>query len=184
MASSEDLHLALTTTFTPGLSCSLDTFDQLLYSSSLIYLNYPLPRLGLTRSACYPSQFIDSFLAQQSTSDPLPPIAPLVCPDGYTSANIDYGAQEAIPDGYIACCPSGYELAGPASSWPPDRPAYGATCRSQAQSLLITPYSTEAALPAATWIGTMGDHVYAMPLEGYVSAVTTVRSMLSLNSIS
>lgn len=182
MATSKDLQLALTTTLTAGPSCTPDTFDQLLYSSSLIYLNYPVPRSGLTRSACYPSEFIDSFLAQQSTSDPLPPIGPLVCPEGYTIANIDYGAQEDIPDGYIACCPSGYELAGPTPPWPSDRPAYGATCRSRAQSLLITPYSTEAALPAATWIGTLGDHVYALPLEGYTTAVTAVRSTLSVDS--
>ena len=81
---------------------------------------------------------------------------------------------QTCPIGYLACCPSGYELAGPSPPWPETRPAYNATCRSLATSLTITPYSTDSALPVAIWTGTAGDHAYAVPLEGYVTAMVNV----------
>ena len=161
---------ALSTTFTQEPSCSPGVFDQLIYRRSLIYLNYPNPLPVSTQTGCYPSQFLSSSLAQQTATTPLAPLAPLVCPAGYTTANIDYAPE--VPPGYIACCPSEYELAGPSPPWPPDRPAYIATCRSSATSVLITPYATNFALPVATWLGTAGDHVYALPLEGYVTTTT------------
>jgi hypothetical protein len=163
---------ALTTTFTPSPSCSPGSFDQLLYHQSNIFLNYPDPVPGVTLTACYPPQFLDSYLAQKTIATLLPPFAPLVCPAGYTEASIDYAPS--VPPGYLACCPSGYSLAGPSPPWPATRPAFNATCASLIRTLLVTPYTTDSALPASTWTGTAGDHAYALPLEGYVAPLTSV----------
>ncbi|KAJ9609939.1 hypothetical protein H2200_006268 [Cladophialophora chaetospira] len=160
---------ALTTTFAPAASCSPGSFDQLLYRQEFIYLNYPNPVPGVITTGCYPSEFLQSYTFQDALSTLLPPLAPLICPNGWTSAVIDY-AQD-VPTGYIACCPSGYELAGPSPPWPATRPAFNATCRSLATSLTVTPYSTDTALPTAIWTGTLGDHAYAVPLEGYVTPI-------------
>ena len=162
---------ALTTTFTPAASCAPGSFDQLLYRGQYIYLNYPNPVLDITTTGCYPSEFLQSYAVQNTISTLLPPFAPLICPDGWTSAIIDYAPE--IPTGYVACCPSGYELAGPSPPWPEARPAFNATCRSLATSLTITPYSNDSALPVAIWTGTAGDHAYALPLEGYATATAT-----------
>ena len=162
----------LTTIFTPSPSCSAGSFDQLLYHQSDIFLNYPNPIPGITLSACYPSQFLSSYLAQLTVSTLLPAFDPLVCPSGYTNAPITYAPS--VPPGYLACCPSSYSLFGPSPPWPGQRPAFNATCASPVRTLVVTPYTTDRAFPVATWIGTAGDHVYALPLEGYAMPLHSV----------
>src|ERR1700761_455137 len=127
---------ALTTSFTPAPSCSPGSFDQLVYRQSFIYLNYPDPVPDVTTTRCYPSEFLQSYAAQSTATTLLPPLAPLVCPQGWTTAIPTYLTAD-IPPGYFACCPSGYELAGPSPPWPATRPAFNATCRSPAQTLTV-----------------------------------------------
>jgi hypothetical protein len=68
--------------------------------SYFIWMNYPLPVPHLTVSDCYPSQYMDSFLASVAGTT-LPAFSPLVCPVGYTTVSTSWPAAT----NYIACCP-------------------------------------------------------------------------------
>ena len=73
------------------------------YYQYQIWLNYPVPVPGTTRTDCYPSQYMSSYFSAQYITTPLPAPTPLFCPVGYgTILSTTVGNSSE----YIACCPS------------------------------------------------------------------------------
>ena len=134
-----------------------------------------LPRfssLGTTITDCYPSQFISSLLSQQTVNTPLPAIAPLVCPVGYSQVTTNSA-------GYLACCPSRFSLAPPTTSSVFTQPAYGGTCYTPISTVLVTNYDNTSATATSTWAApSEGAQAHALPIEGF-AAVVTVRLSIS-----
>lgn len=163
--SSSQVQFALTTTFTPpSPSCTQSHWTLLGPAKSYyIYLNYPTPVNGTTSADCYPSQFLSSYLEQQSAITPLPAIQPLICPVGYASISLG-----GAPDGYLACCPDSMELAlsSPTQS---DRPAFGGTCYTPISSVTVTAYGDSSVTATSAWVtpASVGAQAYAIPIEGY-----------------
>lgn len=164
-ASAAQSTYALTTTFTPAAPTCTQSYWTLLgpAKSYFIYLNYPEPIPQSTFGQCYPSQFLSSYLAQQSVTTPLPAIQPLICPVGYASMSI-----ANAPDGYLACCPSsmGLALSTPTQS---GRPAFGGTCYTAITSITVTAYGDQSVTATSLWTtpAAIGAQAYALPIEGY-----------------
>jgi hypothetical protein len=92
---------AMTTAFTPtATTCLGNQLTMLENQGYEIWLNYPLPVPHSTFPACYPSQFMSSFLAEVAGTTQ-PAFSPLVCPVGYTTVSTSWPAAS----NYIACCP-------------------------------------------------------------------------------
>jgi len=160
---------ALSTTFTPPATCTQDHLTELPTPYYYVYLNYPDPIPATTFTDCYPSQFISSYFSQQSVTTPLAAFEPFICPVGYVEVSVHPSAA-----GYLACCPSGFALAPP-SSVIASRPAYGGTCYSDISTVLVTAYGTDSITATSTYVGAPGAQAYALVLEGYTAATTTVR---------
>jgi hypothetical protein len=93
--------IALSTTFTPPASCTLNRLTIQPPPVYLIWANEPVPFANTTFSDCYPSEFLRSYTSVASGtlgSSVVPVMSPLVCPQNY--------CVEYVRDKYIACCPS------------------------------------------------------------------------------
>lgn len=98
---------AMTTAFTPtATACMKNQLTMLENQAYEIWLNYPLPVPHTTVSDCYPSQFMESFLASAAGTTQAA-FSPLVCPAGYTTVSTSWPAAT----NYIACCPTFVHLA-------------------------------------------------------------------------
>ncbi|KAE9962531.1 hypothetical protein BLS_000211 [Venturia inaequalis] len=157
---------ALSTTFTPPATCTENHFTMLERLDYRIYKNYPDPA-GTILTDCYPTQYLSSYFSQMEVKTPLPPIAPIVCPVGYTTAT-------SLDNGYRAFCPSGFSLAAPSASSIATRPAYGATCYSDIKSLLVTSYNSAGSVATSTWTAqSTGSQAYALVIEGFAKTAPT-----------
>ena len=89
----------ITTTYTAPTQCaqSIGGLTMLENDQYRVWLNAILPVPGTTVTACYPSQYISSFLLQTGGISQAA-MSPLVCPAGYTT-------QGPFTSNYIACCP-------------------------------------------------------------------------------
>ena len=93
--------IALSTTFTPPASCTLNRLTIEPPPVYLIWANEPVPFPNTTFSDCYPSEFLQSYTSVASGtlgSSVVPVMSPLVCPQNY--------CVEFVRDKYMACCPS------------------------------------------------------------------------------
>ncbi|KAK7984575.1 hypothetical protein PG989_011977 [Apiospora arundinis] len=156
---------ALTTTFTPPPKCRESHLSMMSPPKYEIWLNEPQPVPGPPIGECYPSEFIQGYKSMANSSSSIAPFfKPLVCPEGW------HTAQE-WPNGYIACCNSGYNLHLPESTADPDRPAYGGTCYSNflvGQTVNVTKYGTASLTGTGLFPATsVADQAYAHPMDGY-----------------
>ncbi|KAK8061638.1 hypothetical protein PG994_008004 [Apiospora phragmitis] len=165
---------ALTTTFTPPPKCAESHLSMMSPPGYEIWLNEPMPVPGPPVANCYPSEFMQGYHSMANSSSSIAPFfKPLVCPQGW------YTAQE-WPNGYIACCNSGYLLHLPDSTVDPDRPAYGGTCYSQftvGQTVNVTKYGTASLSGTGKFAATTSvDSAYAHPMDGYKVGAVPVQS--------
>ncbi|KAF8851781.1 hypothetical protein BDZ45DRAFT_750278 [Acephala macrosclerotiorum] len=163
---------AITTTFTAPTACaqSVGGLTMLQDDQFRIWLNHPLPVPGTTITSCYPDEFASSFLLQTGGVSQAA-FSPLVCPDGYTT-------QGPYTSNYIACCPSGWDLAV-ASNPPSNRPAFGGTCFSNIFNvpIRITSYNTESIEASSIFTATDSQaQAFAFPYEGFALGVAVVAS--------
>lgn len=159
--------LALSTTFTPAASCTSNKLTLLPPPGFFIWANEPVPFEGTTVTNCYPSEFLASYTSVTSEefgSSIVPVMSPLVCPANFCTLRV-------TDDNYIACCPSGYSFADPATPSIRDRPYYGGTCYSDfvlSQTVTVTKYDTEGRTFVEPWVETATtDQAFAHPIDGF-----------------
>ncbi|KAF2087595.1 hypothetical protein K490DRAFT_65426 [Saccharata proteae CBS 121410] len=171
---------ALTTTFSPPATCTQNHLTILSSPGYMIWVNEPVPVPSTTVSACYPSQFLDGYTSTSSSSI-APFISPLVCPDGWVTAMTG-------PSSYIACCPTGYELAPPTVTVSPSRPAYGGTCYSNfasGQTVNITVYNSASLVATSTWLASDStDQAYGHVIDGIAAYIPTTAANATTAAIS
>ncbi|KAK9454021.1 hypothetical protein V1511DRAFT_535220 [Dipodascopsis uninucleata] len=152
MASSSKLTPTLTTTYRPPAVCTEGHLTEMQYRQYEIWLNYPVPAPSVTITSCYPSEFLSSWEAASTIT--VEPFSMLVCPQNYATVyEQDFGDNKT----YIACCPSGYDLAYPTTTMF-SRPAQGATCYSAISEVEVTNSNAQA---------------YALVMDGFIPAATT-----------
>ncbi|KAI0013851.1 hypothetical protein F4779DRAFT_561595 [Xylariaceae sp. FL0662B] len=156
---------ALTTAFTPPGSCNKMDLTQLSSPGYQIWLNEPQPVPESKFGDCYPPGFIDEYTSITNASSSIAPMfSPLVCPEGWTTAM-------NRPNGYIACCISGFLLHAPDTTVDTNRPAYGGTCYSNfalGQTINVTQYDSAHATATAEWIASAStDQAYAHIIDGF-----------------
>ncbi|KAF2849009.1 hypothetical protein T440DRAFT_400135, partial [Plenodomus tracheiphilus IPT5] len=158
--------LALSTTFTPAASCTSNKLTLLPPPGFFIWANEPVPN-GNTMTNCYPPEFLASYTSVTSKkfgSSIVPVMSPLVCPANFCTVRV-------TDDNYIACCPSGYSFADPATPSIRDRPYYGGTCYSDfslSQTVTVTKYDAEGRTYVEPWVETTTtDQAFAHPIDGF-----------------
>lgn len=93
---------ALTTTFTPPVSCASELLTLLTAKSYQIWINEPAPVPGTLLTDCYPSEWVDHYTSVLSSSSSVVPVmSKLVCPSGWTTQS-----ESTWSSGYMACCAS------------------------------------------------------------------------------
>ncbi|KAI8934303.1 hypothetical protein NX059_009042 [Plenodomus lindquistii] len=159
--------LALSATFTPAASCTSNKLTILPPPGYFMWANEPVPFEGRTITNCYPPEFLASYTSTTSgvfVSSIVPVMSPLVCPANFCTVR-------ATDDNYIACCPSGYSFADPATPSIRDRPYYGGTCYSEftlSQTVTVTKYDAEGRTNIEPWVATTTtDQAFAHPIDGF-----------------
>jgi hypothetical protein len=163
--------IALSTTFTPPASCTLESQINILPPpGQLLWWNEPVPYTSMTVGSCYPSEFLRSYTSIAPTSDRtlgssiVPAMSPLACPDNFCTQYV--GANN-----YIACCPSGYKFTTTGAPIASDRPAYGGICYtdiSLSQKLTAVVYDSTGSAHQEIWApSTTGAKGYAHPIDGW-----------------
>ncbi|KAH9883871.1 hypothetical protein F4778DRAFT_584463 [Xylariomycetidae sp. FL2044] len=165
---------ALTTTFTPPATCRDMQLTQLSSPGYQIWLNEPQPVPGTQLGDCYPPGFMAGYTSVVNSSSSIAPMfSPFVCPEGWNT-------QMSRPDGYIACCASGFQLHPPDTVTDTSRPAYGGTCYSNfegGQTVTVTQYDSEGVTATAPWVASgTTDQAYAHPMDGYRAEEAAVES--------
>ncbi|KAI8957026.1 hypothetical protein F5Y11DRAFT_364403 [Daldinia sp. FL1419] len=169
----------LTTTFTPPTSCGEMHLTQLSSPGYQLWLNEPQPVPNSKIGDCYPSGYINGYtsvcdrvyiifpsmlLIVNASSSIAPMFSPLVCPEGWNTAR-------TWPDGYIACCASGFQLHLPDQPVDTNRPAYGGTCYSNfriGQTATVTAYDSGSITATVEWVASAtNDQAYAHPIDGF-----------------
>ncbi|KAK8132301.1 hypothetical protein PG999_000474 [Apiospora kogelbergensis] len=156
---------ALTTKFTPPPKCMESHLSMMSPPKYEIWLNEPQPVPGETHGECYPSEFMQGYKSMANSSSSIAPFfKPLVCPEGWHTAS-------EWPNGYIACCNSGYNLVLPTTTADPERPAYGGTCYSNflvGQTVNVTKYGPSSMSGTGLFPATsVADQAYAHLMDGY-----------------
>ncbi|KAH9881555.1 hypothetical protein IAQ61_000281 [Plenodomus lingam] len=166
--------LALSTTFTPAASCSSNKLTLLPPPGFFIWANEPVPHGNTTVTNCYPPEFLESYTSTTSKefgSSIVPVMSPLVCPANFCTVR-------GTNDNYIACCPSGYSFADPATPSIRDRPYYGGTCYSNfvlSQTVTVTRYDEEGRTHVEPWVETTTtDQAFAHPIDGFAPTFPTL----------
>ncbi|KAI0114709.1 hypothetical protein F4814DRAFT_439848 [Daldinia grandis] len=151
----------LTTTFTPPASCREVHLTQLSSPGYQLWLNEPQPVPNSKIGDCYPSGYINGYTSGYSIA---PMFSPLVCPEGWNAAR-------TWPNGYIACCASGFQLHLPDEPVDTNRPAYGGTCYSNfevGQTATVTAYDNASVTATVEWVASAtNDQAYAHPIDGF-----------------
>jgi hypothetical protein len=166
--------IALSTTFTPPASCTLESQINILPPpGQLLWWNEPVPYTSMTVSSCYPSEFLRSYTSIAPTSDGalgssiVPAMSSLVCPDNFCT-------QYAGANNYIACCPSGYKFTTTGAPIASDRPAYGGVCYTDiplSQKLTAVVYDSTGSAHQEIWApSTSGARGYAHPIDGWAKS--------------
>ncbi|OTB20813.1 hypothetical protein K445DRAFT_313297 [Daldinia sp. EC12] len=155
----------LTTTFTPPSSCAEMHLTQLSSPGYQIWLNEPQPVPNSKFGDCYPPGYINGYTSIQNASSSIAPMfSPLVCPEGWSGAR-------TWPNGYIACCASGFQLHVPDEPIDTNRPAYGGTCYSNfqvGQTVKVTAYDSASVTATVDWVASAtNDQAYAHPIDGF-----------------
>ncbi|KAI1075326.1 hypothetical protein F5B20DRAFT_560383 [Whalleya microplaca] len=156
---------ALTTNFTPPSSCNEMRLTQLSSPGYQIWLNEPQPVPASKFGDCYPPGFIDGYTSIANASSSIAPMfSPLICPDTWTTAM-------ERPNGYIACCASGFLLHPPDTTVDTNRPAYGGTCYSNfavSQTVNVTQFDSAHVTATAEWVASAStDQAYAHVIDGF-----------------
>ncbi|KAI0844824.1 hypothetical protein F5Y00DRAFT_266146 [Daldinia vernicosa] len=176
----------LTTTFTPPASCLEVHLTQLSSPGYELWLNEPQPVPNSKFGNCYPSGYITGYTSgqydgpyvinlfyflrciQNASSSIAPMFSPLVCPEGWNTA-------QTWANGYIACCADGFQLHLPDTTVDTNRPAYGGTCYSNfkvGQTATVTAYDSASVTATVEWVASAtNDQAYAHPIDGF--AVST-----------
>lgn len=158
---------AISTTFTPPATCTETQMTMVGRLADEIWMNFPNPVSTTTFNACYPSQFVSSYLSQSAATTILPAISPLACPLGYSQLQLSN-----TPSGYMACCPTGFSLALPTStaSMIATRPAYGGTCYTDLtlfQTITVTSFGSASDTGIQIFTAqTTPAQAYALVMEG------------------
>ncbi|KAI5860496.1 hypothetical protein GGS23DRAFT_580373 [Durotheca rogersii] len=155
----------LTTTFTPPASCAEMRLTQLSSPGYQLWLNEPQPVPSSKFGECYPPGFVEGYTSLfQESSSIAPLFSPLVCQSGWNTV-MDR------PNGYIACCASGFLLHPPESPADTNRPAYGGTCYSNfqaGQTVRVTAYDSASVTATVIWTAAAStDQAYAHPIDGF-----------------
>ncbi|KAI2785581.1 hypothetical protein F4815DRAFT_497700 [Daldinia loculata] len=160
----------LTTTFTPPASCREVHLTQLSSPGYQLWLNEPQPVPNSKIGDCYPSGYINGYTSGYSIA---PMFSPLVCPEGWNTAR-------TWPNGYIACCASGFQLHLPDEPVDTNRPAYGGTCYSNfevGQTATVTAYDSASVTATVEWVASAtNDQAYAHPIDGFALSTDDSKS--------
>lgn len=164
----------LTTTFTPPASCREVHLTQLSSPGYQLWLNEPQPVPNSKIGDCYPSGYINGYTSIQNASSSIAPMfSPLVCPEGWNTAR-------TWPNGYIACCASGFQLHLPDEPVDTNRPAYGGTCYSNfqvGQTATVTAYDSASVTATVEWVASAtNDQAYAHPIDGFALSTDDSKS--------
>ncbi|KAF1986844.1 hypothetical protein K402DRAFT_463359 [Aulographum hederae CBS 113979] len=159
--------IPLTTTFTPPASCIENRLSMMPPPGWMIWANEPVPAPNVTVSDCYPREFLQSYTSVSSSvagSSVVPAMSPLICPIGWCT-------MYAGDANYAACCPSGYQLHRPDTTFVSSRPGYGGTCYSdltESSTVVLSAYNTEGAVNRQVWTASSsGAQAYAHVIDGY-----------------
>ncbi|KAH6629755.1 hypothetical protein C7974DRAFT_192787 [Boeremia exigua] len=181
--------IALSTTFTPPASCTLNRLTIQPPPFYNIWANDPVPVANTTFTDCYPSEFLQSYTSVSSASvgsSVVPVMSPLVCPQNFC---VQFAREK-----YMACCPSGYKFTPPEDPLIASRPAYGGTCYSpftMGVTETAVAYDEDGSTRLQPWAATTtGDNAYAHPIDGFaentpsVGCIAPISTSLPSNSSS
>lgn len=140
-----------------------------MVSDFRIWLNEPLPVPGSTFSSCYPSAWIADYSSVEGQSSSIAPlVSPMVCPSGWDTAS---SVSQGTLSGYLACCPSGFNLTLPATTAVSTRPFYGGTCYSDftvGDTITVAKYASTSLSATIPFTPKSTDQAFAHPIDGFI----------------
>ncbi|KAK9801032.1 hypothetical protein AB5N19_01042 [Seiridium cardinale] len=171
---------ALTTVFSAPSTCNSMQLTQLSSPGYQIWLNEPQPVPGTIYPNCYPTEWINGYSSVSgSGSSIVPMMSPLVAPENWITAFEG-------DNGYIALCPSGFQLHSGSITVDTNRPAYGATCYSQfteGMTVTVSGFDSQKYTGTVLFSPHSTDQAYAHVIEGKKASSTSSTTTAASSSL-